>query len=612
MTWRSTRDDYSWIWWDPGNVEKQKHCREQRGFRWLPDYFKSYDDSPTADEIWNSCSHLKCHGALEDSVSISQPVPAPSSMRRPQAQEEIPGLTLPRQSTLIKNSPVITCSILEELLRDPLQPNDGNYDHKPWFNFCKNAERPAARAPVLFHKVRSLPYRQKRSYQIRGSIPWSHGKGSQNVPYQFQSVVKRDEFQYELPEPSGSMHTKEPKPLHRHADHRRYRGWSARMQMGRKEAVFGNIGGSSGPPGTPKTECLISYVSDPSCSIRNHLKQPRNSTEGSLHVSEDFTSFTSRLRVDNQFVFSNERRTYTKIIQWNSAPARSHVQGTGTNSKARPALSDEWRFMCDPKHPALSLRQGKRPELNAARCSADQTQLQTGDAVDKLNDWEIRMMERLDRKLLWLFNEFTPGKKPYHFALLANHWLNRETWFVYDPVSRVSTDARRMWGDPRCNVPYPQPIFSPRPKYPVSKRKRAQTPRIDSWRAAVNKQRKVSGIRDAIRTITLYDESAEEPPDGHIDPGCWALPKPPQGFEVSTAQKNAWYEGGAGWQEKLDDWQQVHRGYLLHKAFHEGRVNRGKVKEVAAQVNKCCRTASEKLILTSDLGKRIASNLLVS
>ncbi|KGO69568.1 hypothetical protein PEX1_071590 [Penicillium expansum] len=608
MTWGSTRDDYSWIWWDPGNVEKQKHRREQKGFRWVPEYLKSYDDSPTADEIWNPCSRPKCHGALKDSVSIPQNVPAPGSTRRPQAQEGISGPTLPRPSALINHPPVITRSILEELLRDPLRPNDGSYDHQPWFNPCKNAPSLATRAPVPFHQVQSLPCRQNQSYQIRGSIPWLRGERSQDISYHIQSVVQHDSFQYELAELSGSMHTEEPKPLHRNANHRRYRGWSARMQMGPKEAVFDNIGDSSGPPGTPKTELLVSYVSDPSSSLRGHLKRPRNSTEGCLHISEDRKSF--RLLVENEVLLSNERRTYSKTIQWNSAPARSHFRGKGTNSKARPPLSDEWQFMCDPKHPVHSRRQEKRPGIEVIRCPADQVQLKTGCAVDELSDWEIRMMERLDRKLLWLFNEFTPGKKPYHFALLANHWLNKETWYVYDPVSRVSTDGRRMWGDPRFNVPYPQPVFSPRPKFPVSERKRAQTPRIDFWRAAVNKQRKVSGIRDAIRTITLYDESAEEPPDGHIDPGCWVLPKPPQGFEMSTAQKNAWYEGGAGWQEKLDDWQQVHRGYLLHKALHEGRVNRGRVKEVAAQVNKCCRTASEKLIPSSDLGKRRASNLV--
>lgn len=605
VTWRSTRDDYSWIWWDPGDVEKQKHRREPKGFPWLPDWLKSYDDFPTADDIWNPCSRPKCHGALKNSVSMPQPVPAPGSVRRPQAQKDISGSILPRQCTLINNQPAITRSSLEKLLRDPLQPHGG----QPLFNSCKNVARSATRTPMPFRLVQSLPYRQNQSYQIRGSIPWPRGEVSQDISCQIPSAVQHEGFQYELAEPSGSMYTKQPGPLEQHGGHRRYRGWSARMQMGPKEAVFDNIGDSSGPPGTPTTELLVSYVSDSSSSLREHLRRQQNSTEGGLRTSEDRTSFTSRLFIGNQVLFSNGRE-YTKTIQWNSAPAM--FRGKETNSKARPALSDEWRFIYDSKHPGLFRRQGKRQEIDITRCSADQIQLITGGAVDELSDWEVRMMEMLDRKLLWLFNEFTPGQKPYHFALLANHWLNRETYVVFDPVSRVPTDARRAWGDPRFNVSYPKPVFSPKPKYPASKPKRAQTPRIDSWRAAVNRQRKVSGIRDAIRTVTLYDESAEEPPDGHIDTGCWVLPKPPQGFEMSTAQKNAWYEGGAGWQEKLDDWQQVHRGYRLRKALHEGRVNRGRVKEVAAQVNKCCRTASGKFIPSYDLGRRTASNFLVS
>ncbi|CAG7954325.1 hypothetical protein PENNAL_c0002G05256 [Penicillium nalgiovense] len=612
VTWKSTRDDYSWIWWDPGDVKTQNHRQEAKGFPWLPDWLKSYDDFPTADEIWNPYSRPKCHGALKDSVSTPQPVPAPGSVRRPQGQEDTLGQTLPPQPTLIHNQPVITRSILEEILRDPLQPKDGSSDHQPWFNSCNSAARPATRAPVPFHQAQSLPSREKQFYQIRGSIPWPRGEGSQDISCQIQSAMQHRDFEYELAEPSGPTHAKEPKPFHQYRDPRRYRRWSARMQMGPKEPVFHNLGASSGPPGTPRTELLVSYASDHSSSLRGHLKRQRNSIEGRLRISEDRTSFTSGLLIGDQVLFSNERRTYTRTTQWNSAPARSHFQGKGTNSKGRPALSNEWRSICDSKHPALSRRQGKSPEVDVGPHSADQIQLKTGSAVDELSDWEVRMMERLDRKLLWLFNEFSPGKRPYHFALLANHWLNRETWYVYDPVSRIPTDARRMRGDSRFNVPYPRPVFSPRPKYPTSKRKRAQTPRIDSWRAAVNNQRKVSGLRDAIRTITLYDESAEEPPDGHIDPGCWVLPKPPQGFEMSNAQKNAWYEGGAGWQEKLDDWQQVPRGYRVRKVIHEGRVNRNRFKEVAAQVSQCCRTASEKLVPSHDLGKAEAPNFLVS
>ncbi|KAJ5679276.1 hypothetical protein N7462_007520 [Penicillium macrosclerotiorum] len=215
---------------------------------------------------------------------------------------------------------------------------------------------------------------------------------------------------------------------------------------------------------------------------------------------------------------------------------------------------------------------------------------------DTLHDWEIRLVDRLDRKLGWMYNETTPGQKPYHFALLANHWLNRETWLVIDPVSRVPIHHRRQWGDPRFNVPYPEPGHNSRPKYPAAIRKRAQIPRIDAWRAAVNNQRRASGIRDVLRTVELYEDSAEEPPDGKIDPACWILPKPPQGFSMSTSQRNAWYEGGAGWQETLDNWQQVRRGYRLRKIIHEGRANRNRVKEIATQINRGSRITSLKLL----------------
>jgi hypothetical protein len=215
---------------------------------------------------------------------------------------------------------------------------------------------------------------------------------------------------------------------------------------------------------------------------------------------------------------------------------------------------------------------------------------------DELYDWEIRLIDGLNRKLVWIFNEMTPGQKPYHFAQLANHWLNRETWLVIDPVSRVPLDSRREWGDPRFNVPYPEPTYDSKPKYPVPIQKRAYTPRIDSWRATVNRRRRISGLRDAVRTVELYENSIEEPPDGHIDPGCWMFPRPPQGFEVSTKQKNGWYEGGTGWQETFEDWQHIGWGYRLRKTIQEGRVNRHWVKEVASRVHRGCRSTSLKII----------------
>ena len=611
MAWKSTRADYSWVWWDPGDIERQKRLREKRGLWWLPDCLKSYEDFATADEIWNPCAWPRCHGALRESLSTLQAVPLPEPEQRPQVHKNALGSSVREQPVVTGSKPVITRSILEELYRDPMQTSDKSSIHNPHFHYS-NTAWPETRAPKCHPKVQSLPSRQRQSFHVRGSIPWPRDGVTQNISCQIDSVVHYTDFQYPTGKSKSAFHTKNAKSPHRHSYPRRYRGWSARMQLGPQGAVYKNQGDSSGPPGTPKTEMLASYVSDQSSSFRGRLKQKsNNNNRGRVQISGDQISFASKASIGNQVLFTNERQTYTRTIQWNSAPARSHPQGNGVLSTSRPTLYDEWRSICDQKHFPLPPHKGKSPESNVLRIS-DQFQPKKGCAVDDLSDWEVRMLERLDRKLVWVFNEFTPGQKPYHFAILANHWMNRETWIVYDPISRVPINARREWGDPRFNVPYPEPILSPRPKYPVSKRKRAHNPRIDSWRAAVNKQRKVSGIREAIRTITLYEDSAEEPPDGHIDPACWSLPKPPQGFEMSTAQQNAWYEGGAGWQEKFNDWQQVRRGYRVQKALHEGRVNRGKVKEMAAQINKSCRTVSGKLIPNLDVGKIRASTPLIS
>lgn len=614
MAWKSTRDDYSWVWWDPGDIERQKRRRQKRRLWWLPDCLKSYEDFPTADEIWNPCARPQCHGGL--GVGFSPPhAPLPVTVQMPQVSSETHDPPPVQQVIVADPKPIITRSILEELYREPMQASD-NSSSNPHFRFPDTA-RSATRASLAQFRIQSLPSRQRRSYHARGSIPWSRDGVNQHISCQVDSVVEHAEYQFAKADPIPPFRPPNTKVPDRRGHRQRYCGWSARMQLGPKGASLHNQGDSSGPPGTPMTDLLASYPSEESSSFQCPSKQTSNHDRGSLHISEDQISFSSTMFIGNQILCANEGRAYTRTFQWNSAPARSQPQGHG-KSPRRPTLDDEWlsicgqKRMCDQSYSSLPRLKGKSPKPKESLVPADQVQKKTRGAVDKLSDWEVRLLEKLDRKLVWVFNEFTPGQKPYHFALLANHWINRETWIVYDPISRVPTDARREWGDPRFNVPYPEPILAPRPKYPVTNRKRAHTPRIDSWRATVNEHRKVSGVREAIRTITLYEDSAEEPPDGRIDPACWALPKPPQGFQMSTAQKNAWYEGGAGWQEKLQDWQQVHRGYRIHKALHEGRVNRGKVKQVVSQINRTCRPVAGKFIPNLDVNNVTSSPALVS
>ncbi|KAJ6089074.1 hypothetical protein N7499_003921 [Penicillium canescens] len=609
--WKSTRADYSWVWWDPGGEERQKRRCELKGLWWLPDWLKSYDDLPSADEIWDPCSRPECHGALVDDA-LSSSVWASNSLERQREQRDVLQ-SIPRPLHVLNNGQQpITRSIIEELFRHPLEVA-GSSDHHIAFNSPESRPRLTTRASIPFDRVHSLPSRHNNIYQRRRVVPWSQGDGPHAISFPVESIVHHMNMQYEAAASIDSSTLNTPYPAHQHGGSKRHRSWAARMQVGPKVTALENLRDSSGPPGTPMTELLASYISERSSSIRLRPKR-RRKDQGHLQISEGRMSFTSRVLMGDQVLSSNEKQICTRSIQWNSAPARSRPPGKD-GQPARGKFHDEWRSAHDSSRSLFTQvprRSSPKGESRCTRHSTDHNQLKIGGPVDELSDWEVRLMERLDRKLVWVFNEFSPGQKPYHFALLANHWLNRETWIVYDPISRVNNDGRRDWGDPRFNVPYPEPSLSPRLKYPNSIKKRAHTPRIDSWRAAVNKQRKVSGIRDAIRSIELFEGSAEEPPDGHIDPACWALPKPPQGFEMSTSQKNAWYEGGAGWQEKLEDWQNVRWGYRLRKGIYEGRVNRGKVKEVVSQVNKRYRSASAKLIPSHNSSKRRAPNRRVS
>lgn len=105
-------------------------------------------------------------------------------------------------------------------------------------------------------------------------------------------------------------------------------------------------------------------------------------------------------------------------------------------------------------------------------------------------------------------------------------------------------------------------------------------------------------MRDVVRAVELFDDSVDEPPDGQIDPASWMLRKPPQGFGVSSRQKDAYYEGGTGWHETLNDWQRVRHGYRVRKMVFEGRVNRTRAKEIALGMSRFCQKtitkASEK------------------
>ncbi|KAJ5324367.1 hypothetical protein N7476_002967 [Penicillium atrosanguineum] len=521
--WKSTRTDYRWVWWDPGQKALEGRHRNRKLLAWLPECFKSYEFA-TADEIWNPGPPTQCHGALFDDHSL--PV-WPPDLRENGVIAKI-AKKLSRDSTKFQSQPM-------------LRPTSR----------ALTAQLPSSTIDIDRATYRDPSFSGSTSYRTTKSTNSSHS----------HETLKT------------SIRIIDPTSHQRH-NLRKHQAWSAKMQLKASRLGLHGSGDSSGPPGTPRTSILASFLSEQSTSD----PVPERLTKRGLRLLRSpigrFSVAFSLENTERKHRSAHVQLSSLGISKYNTAPTRSKFLLNASPKVEKKIIIRSPIYNNQPK-PVL---EGHQPPF------------------ERLSDWEVRLIDGLDRKLVWIFNEFTPGQKPYHFACLANHWLNRETWVVIDPVSRVSQDARRQWGDPRFNVPYPDHCLDPRPKYPLVVHKRANLRRIDSWRAAVNGQRRVSGLRDFVRTVELYEDSCEEPPDGKIDPASWILPKPPQGFEMSTRQKTAFYEGGAGWQEKLEDWQHVRRGYRLHKGLCEGRVNRNYVKGVAADVGRCCRTISSKLI----------------
>ena len=125
----------------------------------------------------------------------------------------------------------------------------------------------------------------------------------------------------------------------------------------------------------------------------------------------------------------------------------------------------------------------------------------------------------------------------------------------------------------------------------------------------MNKARKNSGLRELLRAVELFEGSVDEPSNGAIDPATWILRRPPQGYEMSSKQKHAYYEGGSGWSERLPDWQNVRRGYRIRKAVYEGKANRRRMAEFAKSVGGGCKTVARHVTPAWTPGARSEKDL---
>ncbi|KAL4936713.1 hypothetical protein BDV06DRAFT_233217 [Aspergillus oleicola] len=567
--WRSSRADFEWVWWDPGQKETQSYQERRRPqmSRWARWY-----DLAIAEAMY---SHM------------SPPIPRSSRTGPPETSSSLlatGALSPPEAPRLIFTpirGPTRTNSSLNEGFGQ--MPSHSTFHRRPRVRiapgprsdtmpssgraFVPSSKCPLPRAPS--HTALGFMNATRLSPQNL-SMPCL----LQQKPLPMQPKIRsRATASFRNIGSEGLMPDMSP-ALRRS---RKYQVWSARMGLqtldciDTKTRTVPNV-----PPGSPKSAILGSLSFESTMLEREHQYQQTSKITSSSDISDLALGGEQQDNAEKPLPAHMHNGEGSARKEWHSLPLlRGH-------RLHRPTL--------------LTWHEGSAGDQEDTIPRAGSQRKKSTPGIRKLqakdwSNWEVRLIHHLDRKLAWVADQLTPGQRPFHFTLLANHWLNRETWIVYDPVSRVNTEKRRQWGDPRFNVPYPAPTTTTTPKYPKSNHRRAHTPAIASWREAVNQHRVVSGQKPIRKGIELYDSSAEEPPDGKIDPSCWVLRRPPQGVSLSARQKEEYYEGGAGWQETLDDWQRIERGYRVRKAVYEGRVNRTRAKEIAYGITRCYRQA---------------------
>ncbi|KAL3463912.1 hypothetical protein BJX64DRAFT_107438 [Aspergillus heterothallicus] len=577
--WRSSKVDFQWVWWEHG--EHKLTPFRDRGKEQSPRWMRGYG-FVTADTIWNF-------------ESVPRRVTGTAKQAEPPLFPCAVGALLPPNSPrpvgTTDSRAVRTSLSLQEAFGStfPARYAIGHRLERTEFSFGFGSNTDFFGAPYTNKRLkllRRLPHDRGPSHFTMApalnhlSLPQSFSTpclSQQGCFSPKQGMRPHNAYTSDIAGGDNILSG----PLLTFQRSRKYQVWSARMGLLTLKCIgFSTHTLPQCPPGTPESALLGSFSVGTyvGTQIQNHNRK----------ITGAYSSDISELYLGSGEHQNDMRGSQPENIHdlENDVPNRHSMTSINVSSN----LSVPPLFQLHNENPATGAIKSASPRQTPGKARKKHCM---GQAKDWSN-WEVRLLDNLNRRLEWLSDQLNPGKRTFHFALLANHWLNTETWIVYDPISRVPIDARRRLGDPRFNVPYPSPQWNPHPKYPKTYHRLAHTPKINAWRAAMNRNRRASGLKKLIKSIELYDSSAEDPPDGRVDPASWIIRKPPQGISLSSRQMETYYEGGAGWQEKLIDWQKIRRGYRIQKAIHEGRVNRTRVKEIVSSMSRYYQRAAAR------------------
>ncbi|KUL91905.1 hypothetical protein ZTR_01454 [Talaromyces verruculosus] len=281
------------------------------------------------------------------------------------------------------------------------------------------------------------------------------------------------------------------------------REWATRLEMGSLQSILPHRSGTLGRPGSPL--------------IRIHSSSDSSQQTDSCGRSFPQTSPLSEIAFD-----ANGRPRNLQLVRSNSSNPTGNLH---SNSEQIPLKPDE---------PFSKTRVGKQ---------------------SKASDVEWHFVDTLDRHLEWLANECRPGQRGFKFPVLPKNWFNNGKWLVYTNPCGASVEYMRRHA--QCDVradDYEQ-IGRCKSSTAVSRR-RMRVKSIESWRAAINRARRDHDMV-GVRSIEIFMSSTEDTPDTVIDPANWILRRPPQGFEMPSRQKAAYWYGGIGEWAKLEEWQAI-------------------------------------------------------
>ncbi|KAJ5633723.1 hypothetical protein N7528_001565 [Penicillium herquei] len=330
--WKSTRTDYRWVWWDPGQEALKARRKNRRLLRWLPKFLMSYD-SPTADEIWNPGPPVECHGALLE----------PQEPSRIQLSERIRELSEENANPTPKK-PCRTPSKEESAIM--MKPQNVYGKSHSRLSICTSEDR---REDIVWYDARMHILSSTISLENdRGSL--GRGKPSKSSTKRdalsrLRSNVEKDTMhlaQLDGPgtcpvarPPASKSHHSSRDPLRgpnaiTRAHLRKYQVWSAKMQVEASKALVNKLRDSSGPPGTPIVETFSSLGSEQSAG--NASEQQMNRACQRSETSIVKLPFTIQQAVMRNRAHLLDKTNHGKTkTHYNTLPLR--LDGGGSNSQ---------------------------------------------------------------------------------------------------------------------------------------------------------------------------------------------------------------------------------------------------------------------------------------